>query len=79
MNFKDLIEESIRRWLEDELNEGPLTVVSYKEDKESVGKCDTCYTEFVVVTITYIDSNDKEQVYKYDGGFIKLLEKVLEY
>ena len=51
-------------------------VLSYEEEMKYGGYCETCAYEYMVLEITYEDSNGKTQYYTYDGTFAELIRSL---
>ena len=51
-------------------------VTSYEEEMKYGGYCETCAYEYMVLEITYEDSNGKTQYYTYDGTFAELIRSL---
>lgn len=51
-------------------------VLSYEEEMKYGGYCETCAYEYMVLEITYKDSNNKTKYYTYDGTFAELIRSL---
>lgn len=56
----------------------PEQVISYEQEVETDGYCETCYTEETVVNIAYFTGSGTRYVYTYRGSFSSLIKKLEE-
>ena len=54
-------------------------VVSWYDDTQSSGYCETCYYESAVVRMTYLNSNGITAQYTYSGSFGDLISDLSYY
>jgi hypothetical protein len=53
-----------------------IEVTAYEEEERSMGYCDTCYSEYTVVMISYITETGVQSRFEYYGGFAELIREL---
>lgn len=67
----------LTEWLKQRLpNADVKEVVSYEDDTAGGGYCSSCYYEYAIVNIYYLDSQNQRQKYVYDDGFAELISSL---
>lgn len=51
-------------------------VVRYEDDTAGGGYCDSCYYEYAIVNIYYLDSQGAQHKYVYSAGFAELISSL---
>lgn len=51
-------------------------VVNFYDSTESGGYCETCYYEYAVFTVDYVDSKDERKTWTYRGSFAELIREL---
>ena len=74
-SIKDKICEALGKYLE--RNEFEIKkVIDFEEEKKNDGYCETCWYEYTVVVITYLNKKGKEKTYTYSGFFSDLIREL---
>jgi len=71
-----IIEEAIKQAMKNMLVKSGYdvkSVLSYQDETESTGYCDSCYYEYAVVDINYITQDNVNRTYRYNGNFSDLI------
>lgn len=63
-------------WLRQDGRLDVKEVVSYEDDTEAGGYCESCYYEEAIVRIKYLNSADELKEYVYYGGFADLISQL---
>lgn len=69
---------AVGAWLRSTLGLDAANVVSVTQETEEGGSCETCWYEYIVVNILYLDSKGREQAYSYYGEMSTLVNELLE-
>ena len=75
MSIEDNLKESLKDFLV-ENGIDAVEVVSFEDDTEGSGYCETCYYEYAVVRVSYRNSNGRLKEYVYRGGFSELIREL---
>lgn len=78
MSFEDAIKASMASLLQS-YGIDAVRVNSYEEEERMDGFCDTCYYEWTVVVINYIDSKGVIADYNFRGDFGDLINELTAY
>lgn len=77
MTFEDNLKEALAEYMRNSYYKLDVArVTGYEDDTESDGYCETCYYEYAVVRISYVDSAGKPQKWTYRGGFAELINSL---
>lgn len=72
MSLEDSIKGAMLNLLK-EYDIDAVEVTYFEDSTRSGGGCDTCWYDYAVVEIRYIDSNGSRKVYVYEGAFGDLI------
>ena len=75
MSFEDNLKESLKGFLVDR-GVDAVEVISFRDDTEAGGYCESCYYEYAVVRIVYIDSKNQSREFTYSDGFSDLIREL---
>lgn len=75
MSFEDNLKESLKDFLVERGCDAE-EVVSFRDDTEAGGYCESCYYEYAVVRIDYIDSRGRSREFTYSDGFSDLIREL---
>ena len=67
------IDAAILEYLKDNIDPHAVELVSWNEEMQSDGYCETCYYEYIAVTFVYKDKDDKTLNYEYYGTLAELI------
>lgn len=55
------------------------SIEEYEEDIEYSGGCETCYFEWTIIRVVYIDTEGTSREFRYSGSFGSLIEDLDRY
>lgn len=73
MTLEERIFEAMQDMMVDRYKMDVARVLSYEDTTVSSGGCETCWFEYDVCEITYLDSEGKLQTWNYSGTFGELI------
>ena len=76
MSWKDAMHEAIAMLLREQYKLDAVSVTGVTQKREYGGYCDTCYYEYDVADIAYLDSEGKARNYRYDGSITDLMYNI---
>lgn len=51
-------------------------IIDIEQETESSGYCDTCWSEYIVVYVTYLDEDGDRQTYTYRGNMAEWIQEL---
>lgn len=68
--------ESLAEFMRESYRLDVSEVVEWEDDTESDGYCDSCYYEYAVVKVKYIDNDFDKCTWTYRGSFADLINSL---
>lgn len=76
MSFEDSLRAELLEFVRANHDSGAVAVLSWEDDTENDGYCETCWYEYAVVNITYSDGSEFNREYQYRGSFAELIRQL---
>lgn len=74
--LNDRIKEDLAKFMRDHYRLEVSEVLDWEDDTESTGYCDSCYYEYAVVKVKYIDNDFDRCSWTYSGSFADLISNL---